>query len=120
VWQSLDGPSFHLSSKLCNSLHECFVPNSKKGQSDHSLVFVLLEFHVFCNLEQQYELTSTPGARVSSCICSRRWPSQPSLGRETPWSSKLYMPQYRGTPGPRSESGWVGEWEGMGDFWDSI
>jgi hypothetical protein len=31
------------------------------------------------------------------------------------------MPQYRGMPGPRSGSGWVGEWvgEGMGDFWDS-
>jgi hypothetical protein len=26
------------------------------------------------------------------------------------------MPQYRGTPGPKSGSGW----EGMGDFWDSI
>jgi hypothetical protein len=26
-------------------------------------------------VEQQYELTSTPGACVSSCICSRRWPS---------------------------------------------
>jgi hypothetical protein len=27
-----------------------------------------------------------------------------------------------GMPGPRSGSGWVGEWggEGMGDFWDSI
>jgi hypothetical protein len=25
---------------------------------------------------------------------------------------KLYMPQYRGTPGPRSGSGWVGEWWG--------
>jgi hypothetical protein len=36
-------------------------------------------------------------------------------------SCKLYMPQYRGTPGPRSRSGWVEEWgEGMGDFWDSI
>jgi hypothetical protein len=23
---------------------------------------------------------------------------------------KLYMPQYRGTPGPKSGSGWVGEW----------
>jgi hypothetical protein len=31
------------------------------------------------------------------------------------------MPQYRGTPGPKSGNGWVGEWgEGMGDFWDSI
>jgi hypothetical protein len=31
------------------------------------------------------------------------------------------MPQYRGTPVPRSGSGWVGELggEGMGDFWDS-
>jgi hypothetical protein len=31
------------------------------------------------------------------------------------------MPQYRGTPGPRSGSGWVGEWveERVGDFWDS-
>jgi hypothetical protein len=27
------------------------------------------------------------------------------------------MPQYRGTPGPRSGSGWVGSGEGnMGDF----
>jgi hypothetical protein len=32
------------------------------------------------------------------------------------------MPQYRGKPGPRSGSRWVGEWVGerVGDFWDSI
>jgi hypothetical protein len=38
VWQSLDGLFFHLSSKLClcNSFHGCFVPNSKKGQNDHT------------------------------------------------------------------------------------
>jgi hypothetical protein len=33
------------------------------------------------------------------------------------------MPHYRGTPGPRSGSGWGGEWgggEGMWGFWDSI
>jgi hypothetical protein len=32
------------------------------------------------------------------------------------------MPQYRGMPGPRSWSEWVGEWVGerVGDFWDSI
>jgi hypothetical protein len=49
-------------------------------------------------------------------------PKKLSLGREAPWSCKLYMPQYRGTPEPRSGSGWVGDWrgEGMGDFWDSI
>ena len=46
---------------------------------------------------------------VSSCICSRRWPSWPSLGREAPWSYKLYIPQYRAMPGSRSGSEWVGE-----------
>jgi hypothetical protein len=32
------------------------------------------------------------------------------------------MPQYRGTPGSRSGSGWMEEWVGehVGDFWDSI
>jgi hypothetical protein len=33
------------------------------------------------------------------------------------------MPQYRGTTGPKSGNGWVGELGGgvgMGDFWDSI
>jgi hypothetical protein len=50
----------------------------------------------------------------SSCICSRIWPSQPSLGREAPWSCKFYIPQYRRTPGPRSGSGWVVEWKGVG------
>jgi hypothetical protein len=59
--------------------------------------------------EQQYELTSTPRARVSSCICIRRWPSWPLVEREAHWSCKLYMPQYRGTPGPRSGSGWIGK-----------
>jgi hypothetical protein len=63
-----------------------------------------------------------PRALVSSCICIKRWPSRPSLQREAHWTCKLYMPQYRGTPGPKRGSGWVGEWGwvGMGDFWDSI
>jgi hypothetical protein len=31
------------------------------------------------------------------------------------------MPQYRGTPGPKRGSGWVGDWGvDMGDLWDSI
>jgi hypothetical protein len=30
--------------------------------------------------------------RVSSCICIKRWPSQPSLEREALWTCKLYMP----------------------------
>jgi hypothetical protein len=73
-------------------------------------------------VEQQYEVTSTPRARVSSSIYIRRWPGRPSVEREAHWSYKLYMPQSRGTPGPRSGSEWVGEWVGelVGDFWDSI
>jgi hypothetical protein len=46
--------------------------------------------------------------------------SRPSLEREAHWICKLYMPQYRGTPGPKSGNGRVGGGEGMGDFWDSI
>jgi hypothetical protein len=51
-----------------------------------------------------------PKALDSSCICIKRWPSKPSLEREAHWTCKLYMPQYRGTPGPKSGDGWVGEW----------
>jgi hypothetical protein len=42
------------------------------------------------------------------------------MEREAHWSCQLYISQYRGTPGPRSGSGWVGEWGDMEDFWDSI
>jgi hypothetical protein len=31
------------------------------------------------------------------------------VGRDAPWCCKLYKPQYRGMPGPRSGSGWVGK-----------
>jgi hypothetical protein len=56
VGQSLDGPSFCLRSKrcLCNSFHGCFVPNSKKRLSVHTLVFVHFEFHVFDKLYLGY------------------------------------------------------------------
>jgi hypothetical protein len=52
VGQSLDSPSFPLSSKLClcNSIHGYFVPYSKEEQSIHPLVFPLLDFLVFCKL----------------------------------------------------------------------
>jgi hypothetical protein len=54
--QSLDGPSFRLSSKLClcNSFHGYFVPYSKKERSIHVLVFLLLDFLVFCKLYLEY------------------------------------------------------------------
>jgi hypothetical protein len=42
---------------------------------------------------------------VCSCICIKRWPSRPSLEREAHWTCKLYIAQYRGTPGPKSGSG---------------
>jgi hypothetical protein len=42
--------------------------------------------------EEKYELTSTTRACASSCICSRRWPSQPSLGREALGLAKIICP----------------------------
>ena len=52
VGQFLDGHAFSLCSRLClcNSFHRYFVPLSKKDWSVHTLVFLLLEFHVFCKL----------------------------------------------------------------------
>jgi hypothetical protein len=59
--------------------------------------------------EQRYELTSTPRARVSSCICSRGWPIRPSMGGEALDSVKALCPQYRGNARARKWE-WVG-WE---------
>jgi hypothetical protein len=59
--------------------------------------------------------TSKPKDTVAvylSCICIKRWPSRSSLQREAHWTCKLYMPHYRGTPGPKRGSGWVGDWGG--------
>ena len=52
--QSLNGLSFNLCSTLCNSSYESFVPPSKKGQSIHTLVLLLLELHVVCELYLGY------------------------------------------------------------------
>jgi hypothetical protein len=42
--------------------------------------------------------------------------------KERPIGLANFICQYRGMLGPRSGSGWVGEWveERVGDFWDSI
>jgi hypothetical protein len=74
------------------------------------------ELQGVCNpiVEQQYELTSNcppPRARVSSCICIRRWPSQPSLEREAHRAS---------VQGNARAKKWEWGGEGWGDFWDSI
>jgi hypothetical protein len=63
-------------------------------------------------VSQETAISGYPGALDSSCICIKRWPSRPSVEREAHWTYKLYMPQYRGMPGPKSGSGWVGEWVG--------
>jgi hypothetical protein len=55
-----------------------------------------------------------PGARVSSCICSRRWASRPSVEREAHWSCKLYMSRYRGNQGQEVGVG------GLGSEWGSL
>ena len=75
-------------------------------------------------VEQQYELTSTPP--TPELVSLAAYVSEDGLvgyqWKESHWSCKLYLPQYRGTPGPRSGNEWVGEWVGkhVGDFWDSI
>jgi hypothetical protein len=56
VGQYLEGHSFSLCSELClcNPFHGYFVPHSKKEQSIHTLVFLLLQFHMFCKLNVGY------------------------------------------------------------------
>ena len=74
--------------------------------------------------EQQYDLTSTPRAHVSSCKCSRGWPSWSSLRGEALGLAKILGPstgecqgQEVGVDGVGSRT-WVGE--GIGEFQDSI
>ena len=54
-----------------------------------------------------------PGSKLRAIVTSQ----SPSLEREAHWTGKLYMPQYRGMPGPKNGNGGVGEGR---DFWDSI
>ena len=42
--------------------------------------------------DQQYELTSNPLNYVSSCICGRGWPSQPSMRGEALGIVKIIYP----------------------------
>ena len=56
VSQSLDGHFFSLYSTLClcNYFHGCFVPPSKIDKNIYTMVFLLLEFHVVCELYLGY------------------------------------------------------------------
>jgi hypothetical protein len=65
---------------------------------------------------QQYELTSTLRACVSSCICSRgwRWPSQPSMGGEALGLAKIIYPSIRECQGQKVGVGGLGSRAGGG------
>jgi hypothetical protein len=65
-------------------------------------------------VEQQYELTSTPRACVSSCICSRRWPSWPSLGGEALGLAKIICPSTGECQGQEAGVGGLGNRAGGG------
>ena len=56
VGQSLDDLSFSLCSTLCLciSSHGYVVPPSKRDESIHTLVFLLLELHLVCELYLKY------------------------------------------------------------------
>jgi hypothetical protein len=69
-----------------------------------NIMFNYDNFVVQLEVEMVTQLQTTnqcPGALDSSYICIKRWPSRPSLEREARWTHKLYMPQYRGMPGPK-------------------
>jgi hypothetical protein len=65
-------------------------------------------------VEQQYELTSTPRAHVSSCISSRGWPSWPSMGGEALSFVKIICPSTGECQGPNVGVGGLGSRVGGG------
>jgi hypothetical protein len=73
-------------------------------------------------VEQHYKLTSTPELLTLAAYISKdglvghHWKERP-IGL-----ANFICPSTGGTPGPKRESGWAGEWGwvDMGDFWYSI
>jgi hypothetical protein len=64
--------------------------------------------------EQQYELTSTPIAHVSSCICSRVWLSLTSMEGDTFGLLKIICPSKRECQGQEVGVGGLGSRAGGG------
>ena len=69
--------------------------------------------------EQQYEITSTPRAHVSSFIRSTRWPSRPSMGREVLGLEKIICPGTGECQGQEAGVGGLGSRAGGGYRGDS-
>jgi hypothetical protein len=70
--------------------------------------------------KQQYELTSTLRSCVSSCICSRGWPSWPSVGGEALGLVKILGSSIGECQGQEVGVGGLGSRgreESIGDFW---
>jgi hypothetical protein len=65
-----------------------------KINSNKSMVFLYTK-----NKQAKKEIRE---ALDTSCKCIKRCPSWLSLEREAHWTHKLYMPQYRGMPGPKN------------------
>ena len=104
VGQSLDGSSLCLSSKLClcNSFHGYFVPDSKKGQSVHTLVFVLQGFSPlspcslpFPNLNGSTVYTWMEFAAQSFCH-AHCWSLPLSCSEAITWSPCYWIPRLFG------------------------
>jgi hypothetical protein len=67
--------------------------------------------------EQQYELSSIPQSCVSSCICSRGWPSQVSMGGKAFGLMKIIYASVQGNARKQEWVGWGAGWgKGLGDF----
>jgi hypothetical protein len=63
--------------------------------------------------------SSTPRAYVSSCICSRGWPSRPSMGGEALGLAEILCPSIEEFQGQEVGVGGLGSrgrGEGIGDF----
>jgi hypothetical protein len=98
------------STKKPRCFHEAYTP---AGRCQLSLFW---RQHHCCRL-----LSAMSNLMRERTALIEHWPMPLVNINNLQVTRKLYMPQYRGTPGPKRGSGWVGEWGwvGMGDFWYS-